>query len=49
MASFSMRYRAGESEELWNELRALSARQPLYFEDGWDVSLETMRRVRHNV
>ncbi|MEU8137217.1 hypothetical protein [Streptodolium elevatio] len=49
MASFTTRYRNGEHEAVWTELRLLGPVPASLSEDCADVAAETMRRVRRHV
>lgn len=49
MPSFTARYRRGEHEAVWTELRLLGSVPAALSEDCADVAAETMRRVRRHV
>lgn len=51
MPSFLERYRSGEFEQVWDELRHLGhrVRTPPLFADAQGVARETMRRARANI
>lgn len=48
MPSFSTRYRDGEHEAVWNELRGLGPVPESLSDDVTEVAAETMRRVRRH-